>query len=179
MPESAACPTNAFRQEVLRNYHDHAQVTVPHDTDTDLQCGDQRKGPKGGVKVPFPTKLHLMISKVEGSGLRHVVSWWDPLHLVCVLFFRYATQTNKQCVHCIRARQPHGRCFVVHKPKEFVADVMPTYFRQSKLTSFQRQLNLYGFVRITKGPDRGGYYHELFLRHKLFLCATMVRYRLL
>ena len=81
--------------------------------------------------------------------------------------------------YCIRARQPHGRCFVVHKPKEFVADVMPTYFRQSKLTSFQRQLNLYGFTRITKGPDRGGYYHELFLRHKLFLCGTMVRHRLL
>jgi hypothetical protein len=68
---------------------------------------------------------------------------------------------------------------VVHKPKEFVEDVMPTYFRQSKLTSFQRQLNLYGFARITKGPDRGGYYHELFLRHKLFLSETMVRYRLL
>ena len=79
----------------------------------------------------------------------------------------------------IHARQPHGRCFVVHKPKEFVVEVMPTYFHQSKLTSFQRQLNLYGFTRITRGPDRGGYYHELFLRHKMFLCKTMVRYRLL
>ena len=75
MPESAACLTNAFRQKVLRNYHDHAQVTVPHDTDTDLQCCDERKGPSGGVKVPFPTKLHLMLSKVEESGLRHIVSW--------------------------------------------------------------------------------------------------------
>ena len=75
MPESAACLPNAFRQKVLRNYHDHAQVTEPHDTDTDLQCGDERKGPSGGVKVPFPTKLHLMLSKVEGSGSRHTVSW--------------------------------------------------------------------------------------------------------
>jgi len=38
----------------------------------------------------------------------------------------------------------------------------------------QRQLKLYG----SKGPDGGGY-HELFLRHKLFLCGTMVRYCLL
>ena len=68
---------------------------------------------------------------------------------------------------------------MVNKPKEFVAAVMPTYVRQSMFTSFQRQLNLYGFARITKGPDRGGYYHELFLRHKLFLCGMMVRYRLL
>ena len=74
-PESAACPTNAFRQEVLRNYHDHAQVTEPDDTDTDLQCGDQRKGPRGGVNVPFPKKLHSMLSKIEESGLRHIVSW--------------------------------------------------------------------------------------------------------
>lgn len=54
---------------------------------------------------------------------------------------------------------------------------MARYFKQTKLTSFQRQLNLYGFARITKGKDRGGYYHELFLRHKLFLCQKMVSWR--
>ena len=68
---------------------------------------------------------------------------------------------------------------MVHKPKEFVAEIMQTYFHQSKLTSFQRQLNLYGFTRITRGPDRGGYYHEFFMRRMLFLCKTMVRYCLL
>ena len=76
MPESAASPNNAFRQHLLHNYHDHAQVAEP-DTETDLHCGGERKGPRarGGVNVPFPTKLHLMLSKVEESGLRHIVSW--------------------------------------------------------------------------------------------------------
>jgi hypothetical protein len=74
MLESAASTTNAFRKNILHNYHDHAQVVEP-DTDTDLQCGDERKGLRGGVKVPFPTKLHLMLSKVEESGLMHIVSW--------------------------------------------------------------------------------------------------------
>lgn len=74
--------------------------------------------------------------------------------------------------------QPHGRCFILRNPKEFLAEVMPKYFKQTKLTSFQRQLNLYGFNRLTSGPDKGGYYHELFLRTKEEICTTMVRMRI-
>jgi HSF-type DNA-binding len=52
------------------------------------------------------------------------------------------------------------------------------YFRQSKLTSFQRQLNLYGFNRLTHGRDRGGYYHEYFLRGRPCLSKHMFRVRI-
>lgn len=51
------------------------------------------------------------------------------------------------------------------------------YFRQSKLTSFQRQVNLYGFRRLTAGPDRGGYYHEMFLRGRPDLNKKLIRVR--
>jgi len=91
-------------------------------------------------------KLHAILDQVEEDGLSHVISW-----------------------------QPHGRCFVIHKPKEFTDHVMPKYFRQTKLTSFQRQLNLYGFSRLTIGKDNGGYYHELFLRGMVFLAKKMSR----
>ena len=51
---------------------------------------------KGGVSIPFPVKLHSVLDQVEADGLGHIISW-----------------------------QPHGRCFVIHKPKEFVEHVMP------------------------------------------------------
>jgi hypothetical protein len=52
---------------------------------------------------------------------------------------------------------PHGRAFIVKKPKLFAVDVLPRFFKQTKYLSFTRQLNLWGFKRITKGLDGGAY----------------------
>ena len=71
--------------------------------------------------------------------------------------------------------QPTGRSFIIYNPKEFVKSVMPKYFRQTKLRSFQRQLNLYNFKRITEGTDIGGYYHSKFLRGAPDLCKEISR----
>jgi hypothetical protein len=43
----------------------------------------------------FPGRLHKMLRDVQEEGLSHIVSW-----------------------------QPAGRCFVVHKPIEFVKDIL-------------------------------------------------------
>jgi len=102
----------------------------------------------GGVTQPFPEKLYDMLcSETSPDG--------DP--------------------NCVVSWLPHGRAFIVRKPKMFTSKIMPKYFRQTKLTSFQRQLNLYGFRRITQGADAGAYYHELFLRGRSQLCMRMVR----
>jgi hypothetical protein len=117
-----------------------------HDHSNDNRSAYQEQHPaRGGVTTPFPLKLHDMFENVDADGHSHIVSW-----------------------------QPHGRCFVVHKPKEFVK-LLPNYFKLSKLPSFQRQLNLYGFQRLTRGKDRGGYYHELFLRGRQFLAHNIQR----
>jgi hypothetical protein len=45
----------------------------------------------------------------------------------------------------------------------------------TKLTSFQRQLNLYGFRRITKGCDQGAYFHPKFHRGRKDLLQDIKR----
>jgi hypothetical protein len=71
--------------------------------------------------------------------------------------------------------QPHGRSFKIHNPEKFLEKVMPLHFEQTKLSSFRRQLNLYGFRRFLSGRDKGGYYHEMFLRGQPELCSQMIR----
>jgi len=70
---------------------------------------------------------------------------------------------------------PHGRSWKVHKPDEFVEKVAPQYFKQGKFGSFTRQVNRWGFRRITHGIDRNAYYHEYFLRGLPKLCKKIKR----
>jgi len=71
---------------------------------------------------------------------------------------------------------PHGRSWRVLQPKVFSEVVSTKYFsHQSKYASFMRQVNGWGFKRITRGPDRNSYYHELFVRDNPELAWTMSR----
>ena len=73
---------------------------------------------------------------------------------------------------------PHGCAWKIHQSKQFVDIVMPRYFeKQSKLTSFTRQVNGWGFKRVTQGADRNAYYNEYFLRDYPHLMNGMKRRR--
>lgn len=151
--------------EAEKKYRDFSQVTeeeflstiVKEEEDPAVASSEKRRScskrkGSGGAEASvrsntnFPVKLHYMLEEVERDGYDDIIAW-----------------------------QPHGRCFLVHKPKEFVEKLLPFWFSQSKIASFQRQLNIYGFQRITTGRDRNGYYHELFLRSKRFLSQGIIR----
>lgn len=71
--------------------------------------------------------------------------------------------------------EDHGRAFRIVNNSRFSEEILPKCFRHSKLASFQRQLNLYGFRRITKGEDQGAYYHPKFQRGKEQLAKELRR----
>mmetsp|Transcript_9035 Transcript_9035/g.12499 ORF Transcript_9035/g.12499 Transcript_9035/m.12499 type:complete len:490 (-) Transcript_9035:163-1632(-) len=71
---------------------------------------------------------------------------------------------------------PHGRSWIILKPKVFESTMLPRlYSSRCKHSSFIRQANGWGFRRITQGPDQNSYYHELFLRGMPHLCKRMKR----
>jgi len=71
---------------------------------------------------------------------------------------------------------PHGRAFYLHDADRFVNEILPKHCRQTRWSSFRRQLNLYGFRRVPgHGSDASAYFHELFLRDHRNLCHFMQR----
>jgi hypothetical protein len=70
-----------------------------HDYSKEVDTGEAAPSITDGAmrtEQNFPVKLHYMLSELESDGLDDIVSW-----------------------------QPHGRCFVVHKQKEFVDKILP------------------------------------------------------
>jgi len=68
-----------------------------------------------------------------------------------------------------------GKSFRIINNNLFCNDILPRYYRHCKLTSFQRQLNLYGFQRVHVGPLGGAYYHPHFQRDNVALLLNMKR----
>jgi hypothetical protein len=56
---------------------------------------------------------------------------------------------------------PHGRSWRILQQKAFEEKVIPLYFRHGRYSSFARQVNGWGFRRITNGSDYNSYYHEV------------------
>jgi hypothetical protein len=77
---------------------------------------------KRGVPQQFPRRLYLMLeseAKLQATSSDHVdiISWSES-----------------------------GKAFQITNPKLFSSEVLPKYFRTSKFSSFQRNLNLVSFA---------------------------------
>jgi hypothetical protein len=126
--------------------HDHDSNYHDHHLVPDIQ---KPLSTKGGVKLQFPVKLYHILEYIDlhEPELANIISW-----------------------------QPHGRCFQVHNIQKMEELILPRFFNTRRFPSFRRQMSFWAFTRLgLEGPDQGGYYHELFLRGKPYLCRNINR----
>lgn len=116
---------------------------------------DYRQPPtkaRGGVRHPFPTRLYSLLEKSRTDDeIAKMISW-----------------------------HPSGQSFKVHNAKTFSSTVQKTYFKHTVYSSFRRQLNLWGFKRISEYPrtanSQHAYYaNPMFARGQYSLCCQMRR----
>ena len=71
-----------------------------------------------------------------------------------------------------------GRAFRIHNKELFCANVLPAYFEHSKMASFHRQMNIYGFRMDRRESNQGmhgTFSHPRFLRGHPELLVTIER----
>ena len=78
----------------------------------------QRKAPKEQFQTKLYTMLELAGAQCLGYSSKNVVAWL-----------------------------PHGYAFRIFDEARFMEEVVPMFFKQTKIRSFYRQLNLWGFKR--------------------------------
>lgn len=101
----------------------------------------------------FPQRLYHLITDAAKLGVDDVISW-----------------------------HPSGAKFFIHDQKEFTSRVLPKVFKQSKFSSFRRQLNAYGFERESTDPTDAKTFaifsHKSFHRDELKACTSIKRRRM-
>lgn len=99
-------------------------------------------------KLSFPVKLYRMLEHIERQERNYIMSW-----------------------------QPHGRCFRIHDKKRLEEELLHLFFSTNRYQTLRRNLNKWGFKQIQgiKNPDKGCYYHPMFLRSQYKLCESMKR----
>ena len=135
----------------------------------------------GGVVKPFPEKVCMHLEVLFNGNDDKCMLRWQKIsnHFMALfLFLQLMEVLDRSDMESIITWMPHGRAFIVLHPQQLREIVLPRFFKQTKFMSFTRQLNLWGFKRITKGVDSGAYYHELFLRGRPRLAMLMRRQKI-
>ena len=97
-------------------------------------------------KERFPVKLFNMILAAEREGKGSIVSFTSS-----------------------------GRGFVLYNPVGLEKDLLPRFMGKIKYASFKRQLHLYEFKYVSKGPEAGSFTHPLFCKGNPEACTFISR----
>jgi hypothetical protein len=114
------------------------------------RCKAPTHVPPNGGDQPFPVNFYDLVTAAEQEGKSDIVSFAHDGNVVCV-----------------------------HKKKEFMATLVPRYFRQKLYyKSFQRQFRFHGFTSTEKGAhgkEREYFQHEFFKKGRRDLVYQIKR----
>ena len=121
--------------EVWRRSLDLVAQTQPESYD----CSSSSSSPSSvglpsALKFAFPTKLYAMLELADSiPDFSKAITWL-----------------------------PHGRAFLIIDEVAFMQKIVPYFFNQTRLRSFNRQLHLWGFKRALKKKYKNQtiWYHE-------------------
>jgi len=119
--------------------HRNSSTATTQSTSSTESYGSTRSRKRPPV---FPKRLYDMLENAERDGYAHIISW-----------------------------MPDGKSFKIHvdgsldeEHEKALIQVLKQTFNQTRFKSFLRQLQLYGFERIYKGPRRGECKHGFLVR---------------
>jgi hypothetical protein len=95
-PRSPQSPSGMYAGTSTKEIPRRGVPHVYHDYSQTPDTPGYVRKKTGGVTQPFPEKLHEMLDAESETDARSIVSWL-----------------------------PHGRAFIVRKPKVFTKDIMP------------------------------------------------------
>ena len=87
---------SASRNEVLHDYHDHAQITFT--SEINMEGSKCRGAPDG---MPSPAKVHAILSEVEQDGLSDILSWQVVLAIISLCCGSVAERNQSYTDHNI------------------------------------------------------------------------------
>lgn len=93
----------------------------------------------------FPNKLLALIQTASDNDLLDAISWL-----------------------------PHGRAIAIRDEDLFMG-IVTRFFKVSVFRSFTRQLHLWGFSRVQRGPEKGAWWNPHFLRNRPDVMRRLVR----
>ena len=123
------------------------EESTPSVSSSENGSSSTRTAGTGGLAAaeePFPVKLHRLLLEAERTDQTDVVGWNED-----------------------------GTSFLIYQPKVFAETLMKQFFLQTRYKSFQRQCNLYNFIRSTQGRIKGHCKCDPHTYDMLFCCADL------
>lgn len=100
----------------------------------------------------------------------------DNIHTLPAFLTKMLQMVNGNEASIVRWHSS-GHSVLIKDVDKFTDEILPKYFKMKKFSSFVRQLNLYGFRKVTSeiDPNQCEFFHQYFKQGKIELLRHIIR----